>query len=180
MLPEDPGQPPPTTPPEDAAPGALAAVEEQARPVVGPAPGHWSRRRTFHPGSLPRHMAITVLDLDVTKRRNLRCRYCFKSDRVQPDAPDMTPDTAFAAVDWLMAASYRASELWVNLFGGEPLLQFPLIRQLVPYAKRRAQALGKSIQFGCTTNLTLIDEEVAAFFLPRRMFRRWARARAGS
>lgn len=164
MLPAEPGQLPPTTSPKEAAPGALATVEEQALPGLDPAPSYGARRSTFHPGSLPRHMAITVLDLDVTKRCNLRCRYCFKSDRVQPDAPDMTLDTAIAAVDWLMAASYRADELWVNLFGGEPLLQFPLIRQLVPYAKRRAHALGKGIQFGCTTNLTLIDEEVAAFF----------------
>jgi|GEM_PF-4927639 len=122
MLPEERGQPSPTTSPKVAAPGALAAVQEQALPAAGPAPGHWSRRSTFHPGSLPRHMAITVLDPDVTKRCNLRCRYCFKSDRVQPDAPDMTLDTAVAAVDWLLAASYRAGELWVNLFGGEPLL----------------------------------------------------------
>lgn len=125
---------------------------------------HWSKRRTFHPGSLPQHMAITVLDLDTTKNCNLRCGYCFKSEHVYPGASRMNLDTAVAAIDWLIAASYDASELWVNLFGGEPLLQFPLIKQLVPYAKRRAWAGGKSIQFGCTTNLTLIDDEIAAFF----------------
>jgi uncharacterized protein len=125
---------------------------------------HWSKRRTFHPGSLPRHMAITVLDLDVTKNCNLRCGYCFKSERVHPRASRMSLDTAVAAIDWLIAASYSASELWVNLFGGEPLLQFPLIKQIVPYAKRRALARGKTVQFGCTTNLTLVSEDIAAFF----------------
>ncbi len=109
-------------------------------------------------------MAVTVLDLDTTKNCNLRCGYCFKSEHVYPGASRMNLDTAVAAIDWLIAASYSASELWVNLFGGEPLLQFPLIKQIVPYAKRRAAAHGKSIQFGCTTNLTLINEEIASFF----------------
>lgn len=109
-------------------------------------------------------MAITVLDLDTTKNCNLRCGYCFKSENVFPGASRMNLDTAVAAIDWLIAASDGASELWVNLFGGEPLLQFPLITQLVPYAKRRGWAHGKSIQFGCTTNLTLVDDTIASFF----------------
>lgn len=125
---------------------------------------HWSKRRTYHPGSLPQHMAVTVLDLDTTKNCNLRCGYCFKSETVFPGASRMNLDTAMTAIDWLIAASYGAVELWVNLFGGEPLLQFPLIKQLVPYAKRRCAAHGKAIQFGCTTNLTLINDEIAEFF----------------
>jgi uncharacterized protein len=112
-------------------------------------------------------MAINVLDLDVTKDCNLRCVYCFKSERVHGGAASMTLPTAMAAIDWLVAASYGAPELWVNLMGGEPLLQFPMLTKLVPYAKRRAASHGKTVQFGCTTNLTLVDEEVAAFF------RRW-------
>lgn len=138
--------------------------EKHAPSAADHALSHWSKRRTFHPGSLPQHMAVTVLDLATTKNCNLRCGYCFKSEHVYPGASRMNLDTAVAAIDWLIAASYQATELWVNLFGGEPLLQFPLIKQLVPYAKRRAWAFGKSIQFGCTTNLTLIDDEIAAFF----------------
>jgi uncharacterized protein len=69
-----------------------------------------------------------------------------------------------AAIDWLIAASYNAGQLWVNLMGGEPLLRFPMIKKLVPYAKRRAAAHGKAIQFGCTTNLTLVSQEIADFF----------------
>lgn len=152
----------PVIPSADQAPRPL-----RERHVPSPADhqlSHWSTRKTFHPGSLPMHMAVTVLDLDTTKNCNLRCGYCFKSEHVHPGASRMNLDTAVAAIDWLMAASYSATELWVNLFGGEPLLQFPLIKQLVPYAKRRAAAHGKTIQFGCTTNLTLIDPEIAAFF----------------
>lgn len=109
-------------------------------------------------------MAVTVLDLDVTKNCNLRCVYCFKRERVHARAPSMDLETATAAIDWLIAASYSADQLWVNLMGGEPLLQYALIRQIVPYAKRRAASHGKGIQFGCTTNLTLVTEGVAAFF----------------
>ncbi len=109
-------------------------------------------------------MAINNLDLDVTKNCNLRCVYCFKGDRVHAGGPPMTLETAMAAIDWLIAASYSVRELWVNLMGGEPLLQFAMLQQLVPYAKRRAASHGKTVQFGCTTNLTLIDDEIAEFF----------------
>jgi uncharacterized protein len=124
----------------------------------------WADWRTVHPGALPQHMAITVLDLDVTKDCNLRCTYCFKGENVHRGASRMSLSTAMAAVDWVIAASYGARQLWVNLFGGEPLLAFQIIRQLVPYAKRKAASHGKEIQFGCTTNLTLIDAEIADFF----------------
>jgi uncharacterized protein len=109
-------------------------------------------------------MAVTVLDLDVTKRCNLRCVYCFKSDNVKPGGARMSLDTALTAIDWLIAASYSAKELWVNLIGGEPLLEFPLIQRIVPYGKHKAAAHEKTIQFGCTTNLTLINDEIAAFW----------------
>ena len=124
----------------------------------------WSERRTFHPGSLPCHMAINVLDLDVTKNCNLRCTYCFKGETVGSRRPCMSLDVAMAAIDWLIAAAYSAEELWVNLMGGEPLLAFSLVKQLVPYAKRKAASYGKAVQFGCTTNLTLVNDEIGAFF----------------
>jgi len=62
-------------------------------------------------------MAVTVLDLDTTKNCNLRCGYCFKSEHVFPGASRMNLDTAVAAIDWLIAASYSATKLWVKLPG---------------------------------------------------------------
>jgi len=103
------------------------------------------------------------LDLDTTKNCNLRCTYCFKGETVYPGAKRMPLEIAFAAIDWLVDASRDAKEIWVNLMGGEPLLAWPSVRLIVPYAKMRASRKGKSIQFGTTTNLTLVNSETVEF-----------------
>lgn len=121
------------------------------------------RRRFFHPRSLPTQMAVTVLDLDTTKNCNLRCTYCFKGETVYPGAKRMPLEIALAAIDWLIEASMDADELWVNLMGGEPLLAWQTVRLVVPYAKVRAGRAGKSVQFGTTTNLTMMNAEIADF-----------------
>ncbi|MEW6250733.1 MAG: radical SAM protein [Planctomycetota bacterium] len=113
--------------------------------------------------SLPVHAAISVLDLDVTKRCNLQCKYCFKNETVSPLGCRMPLRTALTAADWLIEASLGARHLNINLMGGEPLLEWVMVQQLVPYAKRRASQFAKTIQFGTTTNLTLIDPHVIAF-----------------
>jgi len=76
----------------------------------------------------------------------------------------MEQRVAFDAIVWLLYASGRRRRLHVNLMGGEPLIQFRLIRKLVPFAKRRAAQVGKSIHFGVTTNTTLVTDEVVAFW----------------
>jgi uncharacterized protein len=104
-------------------------------------------------------MLITSLDLDLTVDCNMRCVYCFKEKRQET----MPKRIAFDAVVWLLYASGAARELFVNFMGGEPLLQFDLIKELVPFGKRRAWQHGKSIQFGMTTNCTLVTDETVAF-----------------
>ncbi len=130
-------------------------------PFTGLPPLH--RRRWCHPGSLPTQMAVTSLDLDATKNCNLRCVYCFKGETVRPGAERMSLEVAMAAVDWLIEASMDAEQIWVNLMGGEPLLAWATVERLVPYAKVRSARAGKGVQFGTTTNLTLVDDEVAEF-----------------
>jgi len=120
-------------------------------------------RRTYHPRSLPTQMAITSLDLDTTKNCNLRCVYCFKGETVRPGAKRMSLEVAMAAIDWLVEACGDATQLWVNLMGGEPLLAWPTVRLVVPYAKIRAGRRGKAVPFGTTTNLTLVNAEIAEF-----------------
>ncbi len=103
---------------------------------------------------------ITVMDLDLTVSCNLRCVYCFKEKWNE----HMEEQVAFDAIIWLMYASGSATELTVNLMGGEPLMRFPLIKRIVPFAKRRAWQIGKSINFGMTTNGTLVSDSVVGFF----------------
>lgn len=56
-----------------------------------------------------------------------------------------------------------AKQLWVHLMGGEPLMAWDTVEQLVPYAKLRAATFGAAIQFGTTTNLTLVTPEIVDF-----------------
>ncbi len=111
--------------------------------------------------TLPAARTVHSIDLDVTEACNLACPYCFKW---QKKAVHMDEATAKAAIDWLLEASGGARDLRVNLMGGEPLVRFDLIQKIVPYAKLRARQRGKSIHFGCTTNCTLVTDEIIGFW----------------
>ncbi len=111
--------------------------------------------------TLPAAPTVHSIDLDVTEACNLACPYCFKW---QKKAVNMDEPTAKRAIDWLLEASGGARDLRVNLMGGEPLIRFDLIQRIVPYAKLRARQRGKSIHFGCTTNCTLLTDEILSFW----------------
>jgi uncharacterized protein len=77
----------------------------------------------------------------------------------------MDEGTARNAIDWFLESTgdYKG-ELKINFMGGEPLLRFDLIQKIVPYGKCRARQRGKSLHFGCTTNCTLLTEEMLEFW----------------
>lgn len=111
--------------------------------------------------SLPATRTISNMDFDTTEACNLACTYCYKW---QKKTNHMGVLTAKSAIDWLLAASGNVQSLTVNFMGGEPLLRFDFIKEIVPYGKCRARQLGKSIHFTATTNTTLATDEVVAFF----------------
>ena len=104
---------------------------------------------------------IRSLELDLTNRCPLRCDYCFRRDLGEFS---MEEETAFDCIDWLLRSSMTVKRLRIELFGGEPLCEFPLIRKMVPYAKAKAGQLGKRIHFGCTTNAVLITDQIMDFW----------------
>jgi uncharacterized protein len=103
---------------------------------------------------------VTSIDLDLTVACNLRCTYCFKEKWNE----HMEDQVAFDTLIWLLYASGPANEVNVNFMGGEPLIRFKLIQRIVPFAKRRAAQMGKSIHFGMTTNGTLVTDKVIDFW----------------
>ena len=116
------------------------------------------------PSCVPFDAPISNLDLDITKSCNLQCAYCFKGDLAGRSQESMPLDRAMAAVDWLLDVSRDVNYLNVNLRGGEPLMAFDdTIRRLVPYAKRRGLSRGKTVQFGITSNLTLVTPDIVEF-----------------
>jgi uncharacterized protein len=113
------------------------------------------------PGCFPNQgTPITSIDLDITLDCNLRCIYCFK-EKLHKHMPKQV---AFDAIAWLILGSGAQKNLRVNFMGGEPLLQFALIKKIVPFAKRRASYYGKNIHFSTTTNNTLITDEIISFW----------------
>lgn len=103
---------------------------------------------------------ITMIDLFLTEACTLRCDYCFVSNKKQKSA---TWEVAKAAVDFLVAESRGEEDLEIIFFGGEPLLEFDLLRETAHYARACAAPLGKRVGFSVTTNLTIMTEEIAGF-----------------
>ena len=107
---------------------------------------------------------LKALCLHVAHDCNLRCRYCFaKTGSFGGQRAFMSEAIGKKALDMLILASGSRPYCEVDFFGGEPLLAWPLIKELVAYGREREQQTGKQIKFTLTTNAILLDAEVQAF-----------------
>jgi uncharacterized protein len=98
----------------------------------------------------------------VTLRCEHSCPYCQVSRRsADRERYDMSEETAMRAVDVALSAPPRAIK--IEFQGGEPLLNFDLIRTIVEEAERRSKPLDKTIEFVITTNLALLTDAILAF-----------------
>lgn len=108
---------------------------------------------------------IQNITLEVTEKCNLRCKYCI----YHPSHPeyrkfgkrDMSWDVAKRAVDFLKEHSSNAKTTHIGFYGGEPLINFELIKTVVSYSKKQMEG----ITFALTTNAVLMTEEIAQFFV---------------
>lgn len=116
------------------------------------------RAAALSPGTLK------SLCLHIAHDCNLRCRYCFASTGdYKGKRAVMSQEVALKAIDFLLAQSPEVKNYILDFFGGEPLLNFAVVREAVLYAERKAGELGKSFKFSLTTNATLLNEEKTAF-----------------
>jgi uncharacterized protein len=106
---------------------------------------------------------VITLELLLAQRCNMRCVYCYGDGGEYGDRGMMTAETALAAVDWLMEHSLDEAKVYISFFGGEPLLNFPVMQQVVAYAKQQAGARGKAVAFGITTNASLVTNKIIAY-----------------
>jgi His-Xaa-Ser system radical SAM maturase HxsB len=98
----------------------------------------------------------------VTLRCEHSCRYCQVSRQsVDRHAYDMAPETADRAIDFLFRSPSRTIK--VEFQGGEPLLNFPLVRRIVERVKSHREAASRDIQFVIATNLALLTDEILEF-----------------
>ena len=106
------------------------------------------------------------LVLEVTESCNLRCDYCVFGDHYdgfrKHSNKSLSEKMAFAAVEEFLESSTFPNA--IMFYGGEPLLEFDLIRNVVFYAEKIATNKGKSLHFGVSTNGTLLDNEKILFF----------------
>lgn len=113
---------------------------------------------------LLRQEAPVSVTLHVSHACNLKCVYCFADGGAYGGkALQMKPDVAHRAVDWVLNRCRSVGRSHINFFGGEPLLNFPLIRDVVRYGRERATEIGLHLTFGITTNGTLLSEEIIDF-----------------
>jgi uncharacterized protein len=108
---------------------------------------------------------INTLALTLTTGCNLGCSYCYRDDLAAPKAAQVMDEaTARRAIDLLLRQAGARERVAVVFFGGEPLTRFVAIRELTHYAQAQAAAAGKKVDFSLTTNATLLDDEMIAFF----------------
>ena len=107
---------------------------------------------------------VKALCLHVAHTCNLNCAYCFASQgKYHGERAVMSFEVGKQALDFLIEHSAGRRNLEVDFFGGEPLMNWAVIKQLVAYAREREKDCEKNFRFTLTTNGMLIDDEVIAF-----------------
>ncbi len=107
---------------------------------------------------------VKALCLHVAHTCNLNCAYCFASQgKYHGDRAVMSLEVGKRALDFLIENSPGRTNLEVDFFGGEPLMNFDMIKELVAYAREREKQCGKNFRFTLTTNGVLVDDDVIDF-----------------
>lgn len=111
-----------------------------------------------------RHTELKALCLHVAHTCNLNCEYCFAAQgKYHGERALMSFETGKRALDFLVEHSGTRKNLEVDFFGGEPLMNFEVVKQLVAYARSIEKEKGKNFRFTLTTNGVLLDDEVTEF-----------------
>ena len=107
---------------------------------------------------------IKALCLHVAHTCNLNCSYCFASQgKYHGERAIMSFDVGKRALDFLVENSGDRRNLEVDFFGGEPLMNWQVVKDLVAYARSIEKDAGKNFRFTLTTNGVLLDDEVTEF-----------------
>ncbi|MDD5922087.1 MAG: thioether cross-link-forming SCIFF peptide maturase [Eubacteriales bacterium] len=111
-----------------------------------------------------RHTEVKALCLHVAHTCNLNCSYCFASQgKFHGERALMSFETGKRALDFLIENSGNHRNLEVDFFGGEPLLNWEVVKKLVAYGRSREEETGKHFRFTLTTNGVGVNDEVIEF-----------------
>ena len=107
---------------------------------------------------------IKALCLNIAHDCNLRCKYCFADEGEYKGAREiMTAEVGKKALDFVLKNSGPRKNIEVDLFGGEPLMAFDVVKEIVEYGKVIGKEQNKNIRFTMTTNATLLNDEIMEY-----------------
>jgi uncharacterized protein len=107
---------------------------------------------------------INTIELFITENCNCRCDDCFvrfKSDKA------MSEEVAIASVNYLIKESGEHQNLTITFFGGEPLLEYKLIKSVIDYVDSIKKTINKNVYYRLTTNGTIASDEIYSIFKGR-------------
>lgn len=113
--------------------------------------------------TLDRNKEVVNLVMNISQDCNLRCRYCFASTgHYKGERALMSEETAKQTLLWFVNQAETAKALNLHLFGGEPLMNVPLVRYIVALCKELEVTYDKKIYINICTNGTILDDELLA------------------
>ncbi len=116
------------------------------------------------PDPAEREPVVKALCLHIAHDCNLACRYCFAGEGEYHGHRElMSFDVGRAALDFLIAHSGHRRNLEVDFFGGEPLMNWEVVKQLVSYGREQEKICDKNFRFTLTTNGVLLNDEIMEF-----------------
>jgi uncharacterized protein len=120
------------------------------------------------PEPLPAHFPLQSMVLNLTNQCNLSCKYCYEYGEDKVATPDGKPkfmewEIAKTSVDFFFKDSAERRSVHITFFGGETLMNFPLLKKVVEYATEKAAAEGRFVDFSLTTNATLLTPAIIEF-----------------
>ena len=111
-----------------------------------------------------RQTVVKALCLNIAHACNLACRYCFAGEgEYHGERALMSFEVGKRALDFLIENSGRRRNLEVDFFGGEPTLNWDVVKRLVEYGRSREEECGKQFRFTLTTNGVLLNDEMMEF-----------------
>lgn len=106
-----------------------------------------------------RDSVVKAMCLHIAHDCNLRCKYCFaETGSYEGPRGMMSLEVGKQAIDYLIKASGHRKNLEIDFFGGEPLMNFDVVKGIVEYARSIEKEHGKNFRFTITTNGILLDE----------------------
>ena len=116
----------------------------------------------------PANFPLQTLVINLTNQCNLSCQYCYEYGEDKVATPEGKPkfmelETAKQSVDFLFKQAQGRRAAHITFFGGETLMNFPMLTQIVDYSREQARGHGMYIDYSLTTNGTLLRPDIIEY-----------------